>query len=293
LGGTSNFKRYGSKRETKMTSKYCEQFTESSEYIFKWLEGQPSVGEESITDWLLYNLSVHLPQLKYKKFTRHEEARKTGADWEWWFVDSNNALSLRIQAKKISKDKDNYNGLAHTNRYGLQIEKLIEDARRRNSLPFYSLYFAPNGSPIVRCGGDPDAGRGHGTFLAGALELYSKYIKGGRSKVDAIELLKNSNPLSCLVCCRNYGPNMPDGVDSIYSYLRDYYPENIKSLNIDSDTPGLHKDAPNYVHHLMKLEGSEIPDWWESEFAHEIEGVNSILVVDLTASHNKTLQQTA
>ncbi len=144
---------------------YCDDFREASEYVFNWINGQPSVGEESITDWLLYNLSLTVPTLKYKKFTKHEEAKKTGADWEWWFVDNYKGLSLRVQAKRIMKDKDNYDGLAHTNRHGLQIEKLIDDARRKNSLPFYSLYHAPDGIPHVLCGGMRDAGQGQVYFL--------------------------------------------------------------------------------------------------------------------------------
>jgi hypothetical protein len=267
--------------------KYCDDFRRASEYVFNWIKGQPSVGEESITDWLLYNLSLKVPTLKYKKFTRHEEAKKTGADWEWWFVDNYRALSLRVQAKRIMKDKDNYDGLAHTNRHGLQIEKLLDDARRKNSLPFYSLYHSPDGIPRVLCGGMRDAGQGQGVFLAGAVNLYNAYIVGGRSRVEAEDLLSRSNPLHCLVCCQKVGPGMPAGVEYIYSYLRDYYGENIEKLNSNIDSPGLHKEAPAYVLSLLKLEEAEIPDWWEKEFSHQIESINSLLIVDLRNNKEK------
>lgn len=261
---------------------YCDDFRDASEYIFNWIKVQPSVGEESITDWLLYNLSLKVPHLKYRKFTRHEEAKRTGADWEWWFIDDYKGLSLRVQAKKIFEGKDNYDGLAYTNRDGLQIEKLLADSKLENSLPFYSLYHAaPDGNPLVLCEGMINAGRGQGVFLAGAENLYSKYIVGGRKRIEAKDLLSRSNPLHCLVCCRKFGPGMPDGVDHIYSYLKYYYPENIKKMNSDIDSPGLHKEAPAYVLSLLKLEEAIIPEWWEKEFSYQIEGLNALLIVDL------------
>lgn len=277
----------GDKMKANQYHQYCADFRNTSEYVFRWLRGQPSVGEESITDWLLYNLSIVVPALKYKKFTRHEEAKKTGADWEWWFVDDFRGLSLRIQAKKVMADKDNYDGIAHTNRHGLQIEKLIDDARRKNSLPFYSLYHAPDGSPSVLCGGMRDSGQGQGVFLAGAVNLHNEFIVGGRRRVEAADLLARSNPLHCLVCCQKVGPGMPDSVERIYMYLRDYYHENIEKLNSNIDSPGLHKDAPAYVQSLLKLEEAEIPDWWEKEFGHQIEGINSILITDLRDNNRK------
>jgi len=54
--------------------------------LAQWRREQPNVGEESLTDYLLWQVSRHLECVKYVKFTRHQEARFTGADWEWWFV---------------------------------------------------------------------------------------------------------------------------------------------------------------------------------------------------------------
>jgi hypothetical protein len=64
----------------------CKHFSDASAYISNWIVAQPSVGEESITDWLLYTLSSNIASLQYKKFTRHQESRVTGADWEWWIL---------------------------------------------------------------------------------------------------------------------------------------------------------------------------------------------------------------
>ena len=58
-------------------------FHDASEYCYNWLKKQPFVKEESLTDWILYNVSEHNSNVYYKAFTRNEES-KNGVDWEWW-----------------------------------------------------------------------------------------------------------------------------------------------------------------------------------------------------------------
>lgn len=262
-------------------NQYCYEFKDSAEYVFNWMNAQSSVGEESITDWLLFNLSQSLPSLKYKKFTRHEEARKTGADWEWWFVDGNSAISMRIQAKKLDSKKDNYEGLAHTNRYGLQIEKLINDARSNNFIPFYALYYAPVSNPQVLCGGNPDSGLNQGVFLATAPSLYDEYIKNGRKKAMAQDVISHSNPMHCMACC----PKSGGTVSGIYSYIQSYFGDSLASINSNTQHLGLHEEPAGYVNALLRTEEAEIPDWLEEEFRYQLEDINALLVVDLSDSN--------
>ena len=47
-------------------------FHNTSRYCYEWLDKQPSVKEESLTDWLLYNVSNLSPKVYYKAFTRNE-----------------------------------------------------------------------------------------------------------------------------------------------------------------------------------------------------------------------------
>ena len=261
-------------------NQYCDAIRDSAEYVFNWLQAQSSVGEESITDWLLFNLSQSLPSLKYKKFTRHEEARKTGADWEWWFIDSKSAISMRVQAKKLDPIKDNYGGLAHTNRYGLQIEKLINDARSNNFIPFYALYYAPDSNPQVLCGGKPDSGLNQGVFLAAASRLYDEYIKNGRKKAIAKDVISHSNPMHCIACCPNSGSGGVT-VSGIYHYIQSYFGESLTSINSNIQRLGMHEEPAGYVNALLRTDQAAIPDWWEEEFRHQLEDFNALLVVDL------------
>ncbi len=254
---------------------YCKAFIDTSRYVFKWLCKQPSVNEESITNWLLYNLSEELPSLKYRQFTRHVEAKTTGADWEWWFVDNNYALCLRIQAKKIYDSKDNYDGIAYTNQYGLQIEKLISDATLKNSIPFYSFYYAPQKNPKVLCGGQGWDKSDCGIFISSATKLHTDFIKNGRKKVTANDILIRSNPMHCLVCCMS-----AQNVVDVYEHIRRYYQENLE-INSDNHKQVLHKDTPTYVKALLDSSDSEIPKWFEKEFDRQIKDINSIFVVDM------------
>ena len=59
-----------------------------------------SISEESITDMLLLEMLRRTKRIVCKKFTRHEE-RKSGADWQWWFISGNRGFPIRIQAKRL------------------------------------------------------------------------------------------------------------------------------------------------------------------------------------------------
>ena len=79
----------------------CDILKDLNTKIFEWMSAQPTVKEESITDWLLYELSKRSVQVAYKAFNRYEEAKYTGADWDWVFVFDDGTVWLRVQAKKL------------------------------------------------------------------------------------------------------------------------------------------------------------------------------------------------
>ena len=260
---------------------YCKEFIDKSKYVYNWMKKQPSVGEESITDWLLFALSESLTSLKYKTFSRHKEARETGADWEWWFVDDKKALCLRIQAKKLFASKDNYNSLAYTNKYGLQIEKLIDNAKTKNALPFYTFYYSSPCNPKVLCAGTTWNKKDCGIFISPAKQLYNDFIIHGKKKVTDSDILTLSNPLHCLVCCTN-----ATSVDEVYRHISMSYKESI------TEEEGLHDSAPNYVLFLLnQKESEEIPELYEKEFEQQINDLNNLIVIDLRENYNKTLER--
>ncbi len=60
-------------------------FHDCSEYVYTWISRQNHVKEESLTDWLLYEILQRCDFIYYQAFSRHEEAHN-GSDWEWWVL---------------------------------------------------------------------------------------------------------------------------------------------------------------------------------------------------------------
>ena len=247
-----------------------------------WLVRQPSVGEESLTDWLLYQLTERAAWIKYQKFTRHEESVQTGADWEWWFVGDQRCIGIRVQAKKLLGHSDVYPHLAYANRRGLQIEMLLDSARQYNMLPFYALYHAMPTMPPVKCKASTHAGA-HGIFLADAVEVYEKWVKVGRQRIVPERLLADSNPLTCMFCCaaamsRTDAPCF----ETVHDFIFEHYPVATHATQENSDVlPGIHERVPAHVQALLQSPDGEQPAWIESEFKQRLQDVDSLLVFDL------------
>jgi len=272
----------GGRRAMEKLRQACTESVRVASRVAHWIGRQPTVGEESITDWLLFEVSERLPWVCYKKFTRHAESRESGADWEWWFVSRRRSLGLRVQAKKVTAGIDHYQGLAHTSRTGLQIELLIDAARRDNRLPFYALYHCPTGPPTVRCGGQNGAGKDEGVFFADAGSLYTRFLKPGRAKVEADALIAHSNPLSCLFCCPMATQHGNDPVDGVYNQIFAYFADGLReTANSNVDRPGIEERPPQYVQALLEqAERGVVPAWWEQEFAASLRETNALLVFD-------------
>ncbi len=255
-------------------------FKEASLYIQNWLEHQPGVKEESITDWLLFDISKQIKSVHYKSFSRHEEARKTGADWEWWLVFKDFSLRLRIQAKKIKISSDNYSAIAYTNRHGLQIEKLLLDSVKDNFIPLYAFY-TPKASTTM-CGANI---LDEGVYLAGGKTIFESFVLKGKKTVSDNDILKLSNPLSCLLGCHKSffnGGRLTDYFKSYYA--KDVSPDNSEKINSNqhpNEMLGFHKKMPNHISSFIKHSIEGLPDRWEKEFGYQLEGINSLMVYDL------------
>jgi len=269
-----------------MNEKLCDEFRRVSRYIYKWILNQPAVEETSITDWVLFSLSKNTNKITYVKFSRQVEGRKTGADWEWWFVGDGPSLSLRIQAKKLFIGEDNYHGIAYTNKHGLQIEKLREDALRKNHIPFYAFYFANQDLDNLLCGATKRKKKNHGIFLASAENIYEKFIINGRKKIEPSDVLSCSYPIHCLVCCDLFN-NVYFNADNIgparqiHNYIKKCYGEVFIEGMENTENLGLHEELPNYVLNLLNQEASQIPDGWMKDFGRDVQDINSILIFDL------------
>jgi hypothetical protein len=230
------------------------------------------VKEESLTDWLLYDVSSKVPSVLYRAFTRHEEARKTGADWEWWLLFKTQSLRLRVQAKKVSPTADNYPELARTNRYGLQIDKLRADAKKANAIALYALYSSQ--------GLQSQCGRGvsqaDGVFLAGATRLSTDFIAGARQYIAAADLLSCSVPFPCIACC----PYANDPSKTFSRFFETYFSSELEETKDRNAHRGIHSQLPIYISSLLEHGEEKVPDWWEREFHDSLQEFNAVLIYD-------------
>lgn len=191
-----------------------------------------SLAEESITDYLLLDLKRRAPtRVSVRKFSRREEGRTTGADWEWWFVQGSRGFGMRVQAKRLNTVSQRYDTLDHVVRRTRQrqVNLLIRDAQAA-SPPLYPLYFFYNHVPAMSLGPPtfltlhpacsllPQA---MGCSIADAYRIRS-LLSSKIKRTDFNTVAALSLPWSCLVCCLQSAAGtreFPDRVRRIVSAL--------------------------------------------------------------------------
>ena len=179
----------------------CELAEEADSHIASWMKRQPRLREESITDSLLYFFDRNSPLVWYYPFNHYEEARFSGADWDWWFLMRKGCFKIRVQAKRIKKNYDHHRDLARSNKAGYQLDILLNSSAKRNFYPIYSLYgFSEN---VERCliPSYRDPSNQSCLFICSAQEVYDLVFDLPRNRIGSSDLLKISIPLTCLFCC--------------------------------------------------------------------------------------------
>lgn len=247
-----------------------ENLKKISQEIQKWIRKQKNVKEESITDWLLYQMGEKTTNITSVTFSRHEEAKVTGSDWEWWIIYPHSFYKFRVQAKKITATKPVYQALYY--KKGLQIELLIKDAQKSNFIPLYALYTDYiSGS---RC---PYNIKNEGVYLAGAIELKKDIIDPEKKRVTSEELFGKSIPLSCILCCKLILH------EDIKSFLKKYFfaytNEEFEYKN--GSYIGEYKELPKYIESIMQnnnISSEQI----QQQYSNEINGINSITIIDFS-----------
>jgi hypothetical protein len=247
-----------------------ENLEKISQKIQKWIRKQENVKEESITDWLLYQMGERISNITSLTFSHHEEARVTGADWEWWFIYPHRNYKFRVQAKRIIPTRSIYQALNY--KKGEQIELLIKDALKNNSIPLYALY--TNSVSKSRC---PKDIKNEGVYLAGALELKENIIDTEKKRVTFNELFERSIPLSCILCCELIPKN-------IESFLKKYFLANARTEIIykkDSHL-GEHKTLPMYIKAIINSTDEISAEYIQQQYSNEVNGISAITIIDFS-----------
>jgi len=139
-----------------------------------------SYGEETITETNLLEIRRRHPQkVTLLTFSKSQESKNTGADWEWHIIGRIYTLKMRVQAKRIYKA----GGIGNLNQMGKdavkpQIDLLIEDAKANNLFAAYCFYCA---GPQRSC------------WVKGTVEEKSEAFEAGCLIADA-ETVKSKAP---------------------------------------------------------------------------------------------------
>jgi hypothetical protein len=174
------------------------------------------VSEESLTDFLLLDLKRALPNNVFiKKFSKLQEGKTTGADWEWWFIGQGRGFGMRVQAKKLSTGTQKYEELGRLagKKSGTrQVDLLIGDAQKFNlyaTYCFYNFWDSKVALPAWRCGSFAPDQRMLGCAIADAVAIESLIAKGLN---DLRSVAKHCLPWSCLVCCEGFAASPQDSL---------------------------------------------------------------------------------
>lgn len=197
----------------------CSSFQLLSKLTWSELRKARSVGfprgETGITDYLLVELKRRHPrEVTVYPFTQRQEVL-TGADWEWWFVGTNNqSVGFRIQAKVLHYNTRRYNSLHYRipSSGTYQTDQLIKNSLSSNprTIPLYCLYTEWARSPNLRqwnCGSFGPRREQLGCSLVTPFRV--RRLRKPNPKDSLLNVFGDLHPWQCLVCCQVWGSNLP------------------------------------------------------------------------------------
>lgn len=266
-------------------------FHNISAECYDWLDAQPSVKEEALTDWILYQASLNSKKVFYKAFKRNEEALN-GADWEWWILTDSGyqsyAYRLLIQAKKLNRF-DNYGAVTYDNHNGLQIDLLLNSALERQAYPLYAYYTCtrPNINEQINNFNNVDEKIIrwcekciNGAYLSPAKEVRHRVIEKPKRKISDNELVDNALGLSMLDLIIN---NNLDGIRLLDIMNADF----VKNFDVKEFSNSKHgirysfENTPQYLRTFIKNNYElQRVDWFEGEFRLDLKNISGIAVID-------------
>lgn len=251
---------------------FCKIFEQNSLEVKNWIINQPNVGEESITDWFLYNISKSIRRVTYKKFSRFEESRTTGADWEWWFIFSDTeAFGCRVQAKRLRSNKDNYPGIAYVSNGKLQIERLLENSDQDSIASFYAFYTKEQSNQML-CSNKYSNG---GVYFGEANSIYNNFILKPKQKLKPRDIITQTYPISCLMCCPITMVNGRIDISGFKENIKRYFP--LFNQNSGQRNVGF-KEPPRYIQLLIS---GELNESMEKQYERTFSKMKSIIAIDL------------
>lgn len=251
-----------------MDKNLCKKMKLIDNTLGKYIKYVPNVGEESITDWLVWKWKELNSSFNFVTNLKLEESKKkeskTGADlyMELWVVKNKVSLPIIIQAKKIFK---NYNSekmfyskkilyksgkkptSPNPDTRSYQIDLLINSAKKDSKLPLYLFYGDNTTNKYTMCNNyDWVKNISKHIFFSDA-ELLRKnlFTKCKTTDIKREEILNNSLPFECLFCCPiTFCTNCSMDTPNIFEQ---YFGSNTSDIIVNTN------NLPNYVNEILNF----------------------------------------
>lgn len=251
----------------------CASIRQVSVELDQFIANVKDVKEESITDYLVWRwreADRRFNFLNVETFTREEENKKTGADFELelWLVNRTFNIKLLFQAKKAFRQNDAYRTkLNYPNKTQAQLKKLIAYAHAKGSRPFYIFYTAATPSAGSMCG--QHSGNDATLFIASASRV--KELADGihGSAISKSDILRLCTPFHCMLCCPLVGRR---------EYFAHYFRESEDDFDVRASG-----EQPRYVSMLLSRDDQSLPreEMIAEIYRHGLDRIRNIGVIDL------------
>lgn len=220
--------------------------------LTNWMLLQNRVGEESLTDWMLYMMEVYVGQT-YTAYTKRKEAI-TGADWEWWLIGEQYSFKIQVQAKKFDSSKNCFRHIAYPGNpdEGRQLKSLINYCARSSSYPLYAIY-----SPMVLTT-IPYKRKASVHFVDGYFVERSYNASAVSKNLNGATLLNHSIPLSAIFCPPHKQCKLESFLEEFFQDTDNKYKTDIKLTNKALDTiPGVNFGIPKHIQEFIDFSKSK------------------------------------
>lgn len=278
-------------------------FHDISNYLYKWMDEQPHVKEESLTDWMLYEISRMARNIKYLSFNRREEAAN-GADWEWWALTRDSAYRFSVQAKKLKgAGQDNWPAIIYSNKHAAQIDLLLNVSAGKGSYPLYLFYSIQEpemenqlnsfNHPVLRKMIQWCKDCVKGVFISPAFLVADLINNNKRFHLVDEKLLDISLSLTTLDWFKSEWDLLEDRLGVIEELLAEFNQRNIKSEEMrgyyygNSGFRYYYQDSrylnrrliPDYLQNIISQ--GAVPKWLSIDRPEDLPDVDGIVLIDL------------
>jgi hypothetical protein len=227
----------------------CTENIRLDNEVYDFIDYVNDVGEESITDYLVWQwrkLNKKFNYLSVNKHNRHFENIVSGADFELelWILTKRKNFSFVFQAKKIISDYNAYRSkLNYKNGTSRQLDVLINYAKSKNKLPFYLFYSPADSGTQTKC--PQNNILKSALFMTDAYSVDNLIANFKRKYLSKNRILNETNPFHCLFCCPL--------IDNSFSiYFNKYFPNLSENHSFDNT------EIPNYVNAIANNEIEDV-----------------------------------